>query len=62
MNCRVVQLICLTGLTNDKVQALRILNYNVVESTMMLIHGLFLNNSYEPLQDVRVRQALNYAD
>ena len=47
-------------LTNDQVQALNS-DYNVVESTMMLIHGLFLNNSYEPLQDVRVRQALNYA-
>ena len=47
-------------LTNDQVQALNS-DYNVVESTMMLIHGLFLNNSYKPLQDVRVRQALNYA-
>ena len=47
-------------LTNDQVQALSD-DYNIVESTMMLIHGLFLNNTYEPLKDVRVRQALNYA-
>lgn len=33
-------------LTNDQVQALNS-DYNVVESTMMLIHGLFLNNSYK---------------
>ena len=48
-------------LTNDQVAALGTENYNIVESTMMLVHGLFLNNSYEPLKDVRVRQALNYA-
>ncbi len=47
-------------LTNDQVQALGD-DYNIVESTMMLVHGLFLNNNYEPLKDVRVRQALNYA-
>ena len=48
-------------LTNDQVAALGTENYNIVESTMMLVHGLFLNNAYEPLKDVRVRQALNYA-
>lgn len=47
-------------LTIDQVQALSD-DYNVVESTMMLVHGLFLNNAEGPLQDVRVRQALNYA-
>ena len=35
--------------------------FNVVESTMKLVHGLFLNNEYEPLKQVKVRQALNYA-
>ena len=35
--------------------------YDIVESTMMLVHGLFLNNDYEPLKSPEVRQALNYA-
>ena len=61
-NCRAVQLICFTYLTNDQVAGTwNSENYNIVESTMMLVHGLFLNNAYEPLKDVRVRQALNYA-
>jgi peptide/nickel transport system substrate-binding protein len=47
-------------LTIDQIDTLSD-DYNVVESTMMLVHGFFLNNEYGPLQDVRVRQALNYA-
>lgn len=47
-------------LTSDQINTLGD-EYNVVEATMMLVHGLFLNNQYEPLQDARVRQALNYA-
>ncbi len=47
-------------LTIDQIETLNS-NYNVVESTMMLVHGMFLNNSYEPLQNEQVRQALNYA-
>jgi len=35
--------------------------YNAVKSTMKLVQGLFLNNTYEPLKNVKVRQALNYA-
>ena len=35
--------------------------FNVVESSMKLVQGLFLNNSYEPLAKAEVRQALNYA-
>ncbi len=47
-------------LTVDQTKALGD-NYNIVEATMMLVHGMFINNEYEPLKDVRVRQALNYA-
>ena len=47
-------------LTVDQTEALGD-NYNIVEATMMLVHGMFINNEYEPLKDVRVRQALNYA-
>ena len=47
-------------LTYDQVEALSD-DYNVIESTMMLVHGFFLNNQYGPLQDELVRQALNYA-
>ena len=47
-------------LTVDQTDALGD-EYNIVEATMMLVHGMFINNKYEPLQDVRVRQALNYA-
>ncbi len=35
--------------------------FNVVEGSMHYVHALFLNNDYEPLSDVRVRQALCYA-
>ena len=35
--------------------------FNTVESSMKLVQGLFLNNSYEPLSKPEVRQALNYA-
>lgn len=40
------------GLEND---------FNILEGSMNLVQALFLNNAYEPLQDIRVRQALNYA-
>lgn len=35
--------------------------YNLVEGNMNLVHGMYLNSSYEPLSDARVRQALCYA-
>ena len=36
-------------------------DYTVLEGTMNLVQALYLNNSYEPFTDVRVRQALCYA-
>ena len=35
-------------------------DYNVVEGTMNLVQGLYLNNSFEPFQNEQVRQALCY--
>jgi len=35
--------------------------YNVLESTMNLVTALYLNHSFEPFSDVRVRQALCWA-
>ncbi len=54
----------LNYLTVDNVQTLQRAQgdaFTIVEGTMNLVHGLFLNHEYEPLQDVRVRQALCYA-
>ena len=49
-------------LTNDQAVDPKIADqYDIVESTMMLVHALFLNNDYEPLKSPEVRQALNYA-
>ena len=36
-------------------------DFSILEGSMNLVQALFLNNAYEPLQDIRVRQALNYA-
>jgi len=36
-------------------------DFQILEDGMDLVQGMYLNNAYEPLQDVRVRQALNYA-
>ena len=47
-------------MTPDQVKSLGD-GYNVVESTMKLVQGLFINNTYEPFKKVQVRQALNYA-
>ncbi len=35
--------------------------YNVLESTMNLVSALYLNHSFEPFGDIRVRQALCWA-
>ena len=35
--------------------------FDVLEGTMNLVQALYLNNDREPLNDVRVRQALSYA-
>lgn len=50
----------LNYLTTDQVNALSD-DFEIVEGSMMLVQGMFLNNAYEPLQDVRVRQAICYA-
>lgn len=36
-------------------------DFRILEDGMDLVQALYLNNAYEPLQDIRVRQALNYA-
>lgn len=49
-------------LTSDQANDAKVTEqYEINQSTMMLVHGLFLNNSYEPLKSPEVRQALNYA-
>ncbi len=50
----------LNYLTADQVSALGD-QFNIVEGSMHLVHAMFLNNDYEPLSDVRVRQAICYA-
>ena len=35
--------------------------YNLVEGSMNLVHGMYLNSGYEPLSNAKVRQALCYA-
>jgi len=35
--------------------------FDVLEGTMNLVQALYLNNAVEPFNDVRVRQAMNYA-
>lgn len=50
----------LNYLTADQVAALGD-GYNIVEGSMNLVHAMYLNNAYEPLTDLRVRQALCYA-
>ena len=36
-------------------------DFDVLEGTMNLVQAVYLNNSFEPFKDVRVRQALSYA-
>ena len=50
----------LNYLVIDQVEALSD-DFNIVTGSMMLVHAMFINNDYEPLQDVKVRQALCYA-
>ena len=54
----------LNYLTTSQVQTLTQMQgdkFTIVEGNMNLVHAMFLNNQYEPLQDVKVRQALCYA-
>ena len=36
-------------------------SFNVISSPSNVVQALFLNNDYEPLSDVKVRQAICYA-
>lgn len=47
-------------MTADQVNSLSD-QYTYLEGTMNLVQALYLNNAVEPLNDVRVRQALSYA-
>lgn len=54
----------LNYLTTSQVQSLTQMQgdkFTIVEGNMNLVHAMFLNNDYEPLKDVKVRQALCYA-
>lgn len=35
-------------------------DYNLLEGSMNLVHGMYLNSAYEPLSETKVRQALCY--
>lgn len=50
----------LNYLTADQVTSLGD-EFTIVTGSMNLVHALYLNNDYGPLQDVRVRQAICYA-
>ena len=47
-------------LTDSQVQALQG-SHQVISSASNVVQALFLNNAVEPLNDVRVRQAISYA-
>lgn len=54
----------LNYLTTAQVQTLEQMSggqFSVVEGNMNLVHAMYLNNAYEPLSNVQVRQALCYA-
>lgn len=51
----------LNYLTADQVAMLNQDEYTIINGSMHLVHAMFLNNAYEPLSDVRVRQALCHA-
>lgn len=48
-------------LSNTQVEQLKGANFDILEGTMNLVQALYLNNSFEPFKDERVRQALCYA-
>jgi len=48
-------------LTTDQANQLVGSDFTVYEGTMNLVQAMYLNNSFEPFQDARVRQALCYA-
>ena len=50
----------LNYLTADQVSTLGD-DFTIVNGSMNLVHAMYLNNDYEPLSNVKVRQALCYA-
>lgn len=48
-------------ISTDQANELAGTDFTVYEGTMNLVQALYLNNDFEPFQDVRVRQALCYA-
>ncbi|MDR1712622.1 MAG: ABC transporter substrate-binding protein [Coriobacteriales bacterium] len=50
-----------TGIAASDAATLDLSAYNIVERNSNAVQQLALNNSYEPLSKVQVRQALNYA-
>jgi len=48
-------------LTTSQVNELAGSDYDIYEGTMNLVQAMYLNNTFEPFRDVRVRQALCYA-
>lgn len=48
-------------LTSAQLAELDTEKFEVLEGTMNLVQAMYLNNSYEPFSDIRVRQALCYA-
>ena len=36
-------------------------DYNIIEGSMNMVHGMFMNSEYEPLNNLLVRQAICYA-
>lgn len=48
-------------LTAEQAATLDTSVYNIYEGSMNMVHGMFLNSEYEPLSDVKVRQAICYA-
>ncbi len=48
-------------LTNEQVSQLSADKFDIEEGTMNLVQALYLNNSVEPFNDTKVRQALCYA-
>ena len=48
-------------ITDTQVKELEGSDFNIEKGTMNLVQALYLNNSYEPFQDERVRQAICYA-
>ncbi|AYF41777.1 ABC transporter substrate-binding protein [Ethanoligenens harbinense] len=51
----------LMSVTLEQSKQLNTAKFNIVKSAQNMVQLMALNNSYGPFQDVRVRQALNYA-